>query len=165
MDFISQMNSVLDQLEASKEEPSVLITIGTGAKCFCSGFDLKYWALNPVNMLLSLVEFQKVLARFLELGIPSMAVFNGHAIAGGAFLGMVHDRIIMNSDKKFIIQLNELTFGKAPPYSYIRILKETTSPRVGRTLLMGTKLSPSEAERLDLVQALYSNDSELEKEI
>ena len=74
------------------------------------------------NMLLSLVEFQKVLARCLDLGIPSMAVFNGHAIAGGAFLGMVHDRIIMNSDKKFIIQLNELTFGKAPPYSYTRPL-------------------------------------------
>jgi len=67
-----------------------------------------------------------------------MAIFNGHAIAGGAFLGLAHDRVIMNSNPKFTICLNEVTFGKSIPYSYVRFIKEMTSGRMGRTLLLGT---------------------------
>ena len=112
-----------------------------------------------------MMMMQKVFARILELGIPSMAVFNGHAIAGGVFIGLACDRLIMNADPKFTICLNELTFGKAIPYSYVKFIKDLTSPRLGRTLIIGTKLSPQEAKRLDLIQDLYSTDSELEAKI
>ena len=142
-----------------------MIVIGSGPKCFCSGFDLKMWAENPLNSLISLMMTQKVLARILELGIPSMAVFNGHAIAGGVFIGLACDRIIMKNDPKLQICCNELTFGKAIPYAYVRFVKDTTSARLGRTLLIGTKLTPEEAKRLDLIQDLYDNDKDLENKI
>ena len=162
MEFIKKMNGILDEIDSMKEEPAVLITIGSGPKAFCSGFDLKEWAENPVNMLVSLMGMQQIFARFLKLGIPSMAVFNGHSIAGGVMLGLCHDRIIMNSDPKFMVCLNELTFGKSFPYSYAKLVRECTSGRLSRTLIIGTKLSSKEALRLDLVQDLYSNTGELD---
>jgi len=56
-EFIIKMNKILDLIDNSKEEPAVIITIGTGANCFCSGFDLKYWMQSPVNVFESLVGF------------------------------------------------------------------------------------------------------------
>ena len=34
-------------------------------------------------------------ARILTLNVPTLAVVNGHAIAGGVMLAMVHDQIFM----------------------------------------------------------------------
>ena len=49
--FIDEMNQILDKIEATHkaDEPAVIVTIGSGSNVFCSGFDLKYWAANPVN--------------------------------------------------------------------------------------------------------------------
>ena len=95
-----------------------------------------------------------------------MAVFNGHAIAGGVFLGLCHDRIIMNeSNPKWTVCLNELSFGKAVPHSYVRILRSMTTGRVARIMLLGTKLSCKEALRLDVIQDTYTNDETLQAQV
>ena len=49
------------------------------------------------------MKFNGVMSRILQMGIPSLAVFNGHAIAGGLFLGLAHDEIIMKNDPKFTV--------------------------------------------------------------
>ena len=91
MEFILKINNLLDQLEEkAKNKEAVLVTIGTG-KTFCSGFDLKYWIENPINPFLTVIEMQKVNARLLSIGIPSLAVLNGHAIAGGIYPALCHD--------------------------------------------------------------------------
>ena len=76
-------------MEASTGE-AVLVTIGSG-KCFCSGFDLKMWEEKVKNKALSIVKAQRLFARFITLNVPSLAVFNGHSIAGGVFIGLSHD--------------------------------------------------------------------------
>ena len=119
-EFIDSILKLLDEVEVkAKGKEAVLVTIGTGTTTFCSGFDLKYWALNPMNMLLTIIGMQKVFARLISLGIPSLAVLNGHTIAAGVFLALCHDKIIMKADPKKSIWVNELTFGKAVPYAYL----------------------------------------------
>ena len=53
LDFLDKINAKLDEVEKSTG-PAVLVTVASGPKVFCSGFDLKFWAKNPVNQTLSI---------------------------------------------------------------------------------------------------------------
>ena len=39
-----------------------------------------------------------LLGRILTLNVQTLAVVNGHSVAGGCFLAFSHDKIIMNSN-------------------------------------------------------------------
>jgi enoyl-CoA hydratase/carnithine racemase len=82
------------------------------------------------------------MARFLTLSVPTFCVWQGHAVAGGVFLGMCHDIIIMKDDPKLMVFLNELSFGMNLPFAYAQFVKAMTNGRTVRTLFLGTKLSP-----------------------
>jgi len=47
-DFIKEYMAVLDEIEAT-EGPGILVTLGTGAKNFSTGFDLDYWCKSFEN--------------------------------------------------------------------------------------------------------------------
>ena len=93
LDRINRFLAILDQIESesASEGPGVLVTVGTGKKMFSTGFDLPYWLKSYENHTSSIVRFQELMARLLELSIPSMCVFNGSAFAGGYILGVCHD--------------------------------------------------------------------------
>ena len=56
MKRIDHYLTILDQIEAS-EGPGVMVTIGTGAKHFSSGFDLNVWAADYQAMKASIARF------------------------------------------------------------------------------------------------------------
>ena len=96
LDRINKYLAILDQIEATKG-PGVMVTIGTGNKIFCSGFDLPYWVADyERNMKPSITRFTEVMARLLQFSMPTMCVFNGTAMAGGYIWGLCHDFAIMN---------------------------------------------------------------------
>ena len=45
----------LDKVEKS-EGPACLVTIGSGSKFFSSGFDLKFWAKDKMNVYNSVLR-------------------------------------------------------------------------------------------------------------
>lgn len=49
--------------------------------------------------------------------MPTMCAFNGHALAGGLILGLVHDFRIMREEKSFVC-LAELNVGISLPPGY-----------------------------------------------
>ena len=53
----------------------------------------------------------------MTLSIPTMAVINGHAYAGGLILALCHDFRIMASGKSKIC-LSEIKMGLPPPPAY-----------------------------------------------
>jgi len=118
LDTIVRFNKYLDQIEAS-EGPAVLITIGTGSKNFSLGFDMMQWAKgNGIsNLMISLAQQQQLLARFLTLPMPTMAVLNGHTYAGGLILALCHDFRIMAEGRRKIC-LSELRVGFPLPPAY-----------------------------------------------
>ena len=69
----------------------VIVTIGSGALVFSSGFNLKFWKKNPNNVTDSLTMYHNLMRRLLTIGMPTMSVVNGHAIAGGVLLCLSHD--------------------------------------------------------------------------
>ena len=93
-----------------------MVTINSGNKVFSAGMDLKFWAKNYWNQEANIVALHLMLKRILTVNIPSLCVVNGKNIAGGVFMSLAHDRIIMNSDPKFTTCLNEAENGKVPTY-------------------------------------------------
>ena len=108
--FFNELISVLDQIE-NTEGPGVLVTIGTGDRHFSTGFDMQKWVDEPDSFWPVNEMMAYVLDRFLRFSIPSLAVFNGNAMAGGYFMGICHDFRTMTL-KHGRICLNEILFGR-----------------------------------------------------
>ena len=90
-DFINKVNQCLDEIENSKDEDAIMVTIGSGAKVFCSGFNLKILGKGDMHSTVLGLMLNPLMARILTLNVPTLCVLNGHAVAGGLFLSMCHD--------------------------------------------------------------------------
>lgn len=118
LESMDKLEKVYETIEKTTG-PGVVVTIGTGTKYFGTGFDLKWWfediKTNPVK---SIARAQALLNRVLVMNMPTMAVFNGHAFAGGLILGLVHDFRIMTNDPKRAVCLSEINIGLPLPSAY-----------------------------------------------
>ncbi|PNY29261.1 Enoyl-CoA hydratase/carnithine racemase [Tolypocladium capitatum] len=104
--FCRALLAALDVLEFGGYAPGVVVTTSGIAKFYSNGLDLAhavstdgFWAL-----------FYDVWRRFLTFPMPTLALLNGHAFAGGLMLAMAHDYRLAPSPKGFLC-LNELLFG------------------------------------------------------
>lgn len=66
----------------------------------------------------------KLWHRLLTYGMPTVALMNGHAFAGGLMLGMMHDYRVMNPHKGYLC-LNEVELGAPlrPPMTAVFRMK------------------------------------------
>ena len=162
--MIAKFNEFLDIIEASKG-PAICVTIGAGTKAFSSGFNLMEIARLKHNKVLVPMNFLDVLSRYLTLNVPTLCVVNGHAVAGGLYLAMCHDHIIMSSNPKIKCFLNESLIGIGFYQTYISLLNSLVSNRLARTLHLGDIYHPQSALEADLVQSLYTDYDDLLKQI
>ncbi|KAJ2895096.1 putative enoyl- hydratase isomerase family protein [Zalerion maritima] len=130
----------LDILEVAYPSGAVVTTSGI-EKFYSNGLDLKHAVENKGFWQESLY---RMWARFLTYPMPTIALINGHAFAGGLMTAMHHDYRIFNPKKGFLC-LNELEFGaplKAPMSGIFRI---KTSPETYRDLVLESKRFPGPA--------------------
>ncbi|TAQ84927.1 hypothetical protein B7494_g6754 [Chlorociboria aeruginascens] len=125
----------LDILEFSYPA-GVLITTSGISKFYSNGLDLDHWAKTPGYVNDSLY---KLWERLLTYHMPSIALLNGHAFAGGLMLAMFHDYRIFNPTRGFLC-LNELDFGAAllPPMASI-FREKLADPKVYRSMILESK--------------------------
>jgi Delta3-Delta2-enoyl-CoA isomerase len=106
-----------------------LVTISAGEKKFATGFDLPWMMENiPLNGIEAYCKFQDLMAKMIQLPLPSLAIIQGHCYAGGIFLALVHDKIIMTTNPRFKICLSEIILGLILNSSLHILLKQTLSP-------------------------------------
>ena len=134
-----------------------MVTIGSGAKVFCSGFNIKFWAKSPDNVSQSLLQFHNLLRRILTMGLPTVGVANGHTIAGGVFLCLVHDHTIMNGNPKFKMHMNEIDNGFVTPLGLVRIIQEHTTPLAYKRLVLGERMTSTTVKAIDIINSLYTD--------
>ena len=84
----------------------------------------------------SLLRNCEVLARLLSFPMPTLAVFNGNAIAGGYLLGMCHDYRLMHATVGSIC-LSELKLGFAFPDPYLHVTRAKLPSMVCTKVLFG----------------------------
>ncbi|KAH7320806.1 ClpP/crotonase-like domain-containing protein [Stachybotrys elegans] len=140
--FCKALLAALDVLEFGPYKPGVVVTTSGIPKFYSNGLDLEhaiategYWAL-----------MYSVWKRLLTYPMPTLALLNGHAFAGGLMLAMAHDYRLAPSPKGFLC-VNELLFGAPLKPPMAAIFRHKLPPSTFRTLVL-------EAHRYDAQQAL-----------
>lgn len=86
--------------------------------------------------------------------MPTIALLNGHAFAGGFMLAMYHDYRIQNPSKGFLC-INELEFGVPLQAPMMHVFREKLTPSVCRDVVLEAKRFPGpEALRVGIVDGL-----------
>ena len=108
-DFVDSLEACLDEVEAAA--PCALVTTARG-KVFSNGLDLEWMATQGEGAIAFLARVHEMLARVLEIGVPTVAALQGHTYAAGAMLALAHDQRVMRADRGWFC-LPEVDIGIA----------------------------------------------------
>lgn len=101
MDFLETWHQVLDDIEKNQDIAG-LVTTGEG-KVFSTGLDIQWLKTqSPETLDVYHDELHRLYKRIISLGLTTVAVINGHAIAEGAFIALMHDYRVMREDRGWI---------------------------------------------------------------
>ena len=169
--FLEAMDDALDRLVVEGPPPGALpdaasrpvLFTGQGS-AFSAGLDLPALLhLDRSGMEGFLSRFDRVFRRIASLPRPSLAVVNGHAVAGGAVLALACDRRIATSTTptgaSYVVGLNEAAIGLPLPQVVMEILEVAVPPGSVRNeiVLTGSLYSPEDAFRLGLLDELVDS--------
>ena len=98
-DWLAAFGTALDEVEKA-EGPKALVTSATG-KFWSNGLDLDWLGEHGDQFQSYAASVQSLLARVLELPVPTVAALQGHVFAAGAMLSLCHDFRVMRADRGF----------------------------------------------------------------
>ncbi len=98
-DSLDALEGCLDEIEAAPP-PRALVTTATG-KIWSNGLDLEWMTAHGEEAIAVVSRVHALLARVLELSVPSVAALQGHTFAAGAMLALAHDQRVMRADRGF----------------------------------------------------------------
>jgi enoyl-CoA hydratase/carnithine racemase len=138
-----------------------VILTGTGERTFCAGADLG--RLTPLLTRARQAEdewdeallrepklLNRALLRHLDFSTPVIAAMRGNIVAGGMELALACDLRIVAEDSQ--LGLIEVTRGLIPAGGGIaRLSRQVTFAAAAELLLIGDRISASEALRMGLV--------------
>lgn len=97
--------------------------------------------------------------------MPTLCVFNGSAAAGGLFMGLCYDQIIMKNHPKAYIWAPELNLGMPIPHTFQLQLQHFLPLMSVRPLVLGGKIMAHDSLRCGVAHDLYETEEELEAKI
>ena len=171
----STIGELLHALQAAKDDAAVRVVVITGAgKVFSAGGDLSSMA-SMASMgkggtpLESSAEAFRLPGTYVDLnlaltklGKPSIAMVNGHALAGGLGLVVACDLAIAADDAQ--LGTPEINVGLWPMMITATIFRNVNRKRGLELLLTGDRISAAEAEKIGLITRAVPKDK-LEAEV
>lgn len=157
------MDEVLGQLHEASGR-AVLLT-GAG-DAFCAGLDLKELAsLDAAGMETYLRKLEALVETLYTYPGPTVALVNGHAIAGGCVLALCCDHQVAAADPRIKIGLNELALGLRFPPVTLSVVRERVPKRHLNQVLLGAGLHPpAKALELGLVDEVSEDAGTVARE-
>lgn len=151
--LLTDLCTVLDRAAADASVRAVVLT-GQG-KFFCGGFDLSAPRRDDEDIVVMTTVFRDAHVKLLTMPKPTLAMMNGHAIAGGLILVLACDyRLGLDGDYK--IGLNEVAIGASYPKAALEITRLRLTHQRAAELLLGAAIYPSsQALRLGIVDELF----------
>ena len=155
--LLADLSAALDDAGADSRVRAVVLT-GAG-RFFSGGFDLATERAGDDEVAVLTALFRDTHVKLLTLPKPTIAMVNGHAIAGGLILVLACDyRLGLDADYK--IGLNEVAIGAAYPKVALEIARLRLAHARAAELLLGAALYPaSQAIRLGIVDELFPADT------
>jgi enoyl-CoA hydratase len=139
-------------LVAAEDDDAVRAVVLTGAGPFFSGgFDLKGAGGDPAE---TAVLYKSANRRLLALPKPTVAMVNGHCIAGGFVLAIACDhRLAATGDYR--VGVNEVAIGAAWPVAAMEIMRVRLPNQLLTELMLRAQLHhASDAVRLGLADRI-----------
>lgn len=127
-DFVRAMESCVEEITKDRDLTGYsCVTLSTNPKIFSNGMDLIN--IPTAKELGELFEHSgKLLGKLVAIGMPTIALVNGHAFAAGLYLVFCHDYIVMREDKGFLC-FNENQFGAPVNYYNAALCKQKIGSR------------------------------------
>lgn len=94
-DWMHRLHDLVEQVAA---DPAPMVTTADG-KVWSNGLDLQWLQANPAEFQSYVSDAQHLMARVLELPVPTVAAVQGHCFAAGAMLSLCHDQRVMRADR------------------------------------------------------------------
>lgn len=163
-DWIAGVTDAIEEV-AAQPAPRALVTRGSGSY-FSAGLDLGWMAENDDDGLRELVaDMHELLARMLELPVPTVAAIHRHALAGGALFALAHDYRVMRGDRGWFC-LPEVDGGIAFTPGTVDLVRARLAPQVAHgALTSGRRYGGSEALELGIVDRVCAEDEVLDEAI
>jgi enoyl-CoA hydratase/carnithine racemase len=150
--LLVDLDTALDRARAEDAVRAVVLT-GAGA-FFCSGFDFAAPRRDDAVATELYASYRTVHLKLLTLPKPTVALVNGHAIAGGLVLMLACD-YRCGIEGEYRIGLTEVVVGASFPRAAFEIVRLRLSHAHTCELILGAALYPArEAVRLGVVQEL-----------
>jgi enoyl-CoA hydratase/carnithine racemase len=158
-DWLASVTAALDEVAAA-EGPRALVTSATG-KFWSNGLDLDWVQANPGDFVSYASTVQHILARVLELPVPTVAAIQGHAFAAGAMLALAHDFRVMRGDRGFFC-LPEVDIQIPFTPGMSALIQARLAPQVAHEVMTtGRRLGGEHALARGVVDAAAAQDSVL----
>jgi enoyl-CoA hydratase/carnithine racemase len=102
--------------------------------------------------------YNKLLARFLQTGYPTIALIDGHAYAAGYMFAVAHDFRLMREDFGNIC-ISEVNIGAVVPRGMTQLLRDKLRPEIVRELvILGNVFKGKQCAEAGLVDQVLPND-------
>jgi len=164
--FFSDWSDALDRIYRHHLHHPIILT-GQGT-IFSAGVDIKYAfdrKHGPEAVSFLQRYFQQMgdfFVRHWTIPVPTIAAINGHAIAGGCIMALVHDfRVAVNATPAPRIGLNEVQVGVPFPPFAIEIPQRVLANNVARMTIMGGNLYEfPKASQMGILDEVVNGDKE-----
>lgn len=145
-----------EELDRAGHQP-ILLT-GTG-DAFSAGLNLKdVHAADRQGMETMLSRLDWLYSRLYRHPAPTVALVNGHAIAGGCILMLCCDWRVATDEPKARIGINEVAIGAIMPPVALNIVKRRIPPHTLEKIVFGAGLhAPDVALTLGLVDEISAD--------
>lgn len=157
--MIAELDTALDEIEASGTARAVMVT-GAG-RAFSAGGDLKGYVelqRDPVAFPQFVSELHRVFGRLRSMRVPSIALVNGVAVAGGLELLLNCDLAIAGRSAR--IGDGHLNFGQMGGGGVLTLLHRAIGKAKAMELMLTGRLLPAEeALAWGLVSQVVDDDA------
>jgi enoyl-CoA hydratase len=152
-ELIDNLGAALERAAADDAVRAIVLS-GAGA-FFSAGFDFAAPRRDDAAALDFYRRYRAAHVKLLSLPKPTVAMVNGHAIAGGLVLVLACDyRLGVEGDYR--IGLNEVAVGASFPRAAFEIVRlRLTHARAGELILGATLYRANQALRLGVVDELF----------
>ena len=146
------VSELRDALARAKGDPQVRVIVITGAgRIFCAGADLNTFRREQpeLDRYFQRRQLADLFLEMTELGKPTVARVNGHALAGGFGLVAACDLAIAVDDAQF--GMPEVNVGVFPMLIMAIVFRNLPRKAAMELMLTGKRIDAAEAARLGLV--------------
>jgi enoyl-CoA hydratase len=153
-----------EALKEAKGEAQARVIVITGAgKVFCAGADLNsFLSEQPEDRYVQRRTLADLFLEMTELGKPTIARVNGHALAGGFGLVAACDLAIAAEGAQF--GMPEVNVGIFPMLIMAIVFRNLPRKAAMELMLTGKRIDAAEATRLGLINR-YVPAERLDKEV